>query len=316
MKTLIIGSRRSRLAQIQSQLISKKLCAHWADLTVKIELMDTQGDLNRRDPLPAIGGKGLFTLELENALREHRIDLAVHSLKDLPVEDSPGLTVVAISERAAANDVLVSRLAARLEDLPPNAVVGTSSLRRAAQVLALRPDLRIKDIRGNVDTRLRKLDKPVQGYDAIILAQAGLDRLGHVDLAHAHPIPETVMLPAPGQGALAVQGRVDDPETSRYLEALNHLVTRAAVTAERAFLAALGGGCSLPVGALALPEAGELFLRCTVAEPAGQRIIKVEGRGVIESALELGRRMAEKALAQGAETLLSFDDTSSLLKMN
>lgn len=304
MKTLTIGSRRSKLAQAQSELVGQMLTAAWDNLKITIELIDTRGDLNRRDPLPAIGGKGLFTAELEEALRQQRIDLAVHSLKDLPVEDSPGLTVVAIPRRAAVGDLLVSRKAARLEDLPPGAVVGTSSLRRAAQILALRPDLRIKDIRGNVDTRLRKLDDPRQGYDAILLAQAGLQRLGRANLEYAHPLPPAVVLPAPGQGALAIQGRLDDPETSHYLQRLEHLPTRAAVTAERTFLAALGGGCSLPVGALADASNDQLNLQGLIASPDGRRVIRVNGSGSIEQAQALGKQLAGEALAQGARELL------------
>jgi hydroxymethylbilane synthase len=304
-KTLIIGSRRSPLAQTQSNIVRQMLLAAWDNLRIEIVLMDTQGDLNRHDPLPAIGGKGLFTAELEAALREHRIDLAVHSLKDLPVEDSPGLAVVAVPERADSQDLLISHRAARLEDLPERAVVGTSSLRRAAQILALRPDLQIKDIRGNVDTRLRKLNDSTYGYDAILLARAGLERLGHTDLDYAHPIPSNVMLPAPGQGALAVQARVDDSVINPYLQALEHLPTRAAVTAERAFLAGLGGGCALPVGALATVTGHELVLQGVVVSPNGQRVIRVSGSASIESAQALGRQLAAEALAQGASELLA-----------
>lgn len=304
MKTLTIGSRRSQLAQTQSNLVRQQLLAAWDDLEVKIELIDTQGDLNRRDPLPSIGGKGLFTLELEEALRQRRIDLAVHSLKDLPVEDSPGLTVIAIPERAATQDVLVSRVASSVEALPQNAVVGTSSLRRAAQLLACRPDLRIKDIRGNVDTRLRKLDDPAHGYNAIVLAKAGLDRLGHSDLEHAHPVPSETMLPAPGQGALGVQGRADDLEVTRILKVLDDPATRAAVTAERAFLAGLGGGCSLPVAALGSIAGTELTLRALVAGADGQGLIKLQSKRTIELAASLGDELAQEALAQGARVLL------------
>jgi len=228
----------------------------------------------------------------------------VHSLKDLPVEDSPGLAVIAIPERAATQDVLVSRVATSVKALPQNAVVGTSSLRRAAQLLACRPDLQIKDIRGNVDTRLRKLDDPAHGYDAIVLAKAGLDRLGHSDLAHAHPIPSETMLPAPGQGALGVQGRADDLEVARYLKVLDHPETRAAVTAERAFLAGLGGGCSLPVAALGSIAGTELALQALVAGVDGQGLIKLQSKETIELAASLGDELAQKALAQGAGVLL------------
>jgi hydroxymethylbilane synthase len=301
---LIIGSRRSLLAQTQSNLVRQMLLVTWDDVAVQIELIDTRGDLNRHAPLPQIGGKGLFTAELEEALRQRRVDLAVHSLKDLPVDDSEGLAVVAIPERAGTEDMLISRQAARLEALPDGAVVGTSSLRRAAQVLALRPDLRIKDIRGNVDTRLRKLDDPAQGYDAILLARAGFQRLEHTDLDHAHLIPPAQVLPAPGQGALGIQGRADDPETRRYLAALDHAPTRAAVTAERAFLAGLGGGCSLPVGALGRVSDGQIELQALVARPDGQRVIRVSGSGPISAPAALGHQLAQEALAQGARELL------------
>ncbi len=304
MKTITIGSRRSPLARAQTDLVRQLLLDSWPDLEVQIHLMDTQGDLNRTDPLPTIGGKGLFTLELEEALRSGRIDLAVHSLKDLPVEDSSGLTVLAIPERAPVHDLLVSRFASQVEDLPEGAVIGTSSLRRAAQLLAARPDLRMKDIRGNVDTRLRKLDDPELGYTAIILAQAGLHRLGHTDLDHAHPIPFELMLPAPGQGALGIQGRADDPDISRYLRPLDHLPTRAAVTAERSFLAGLGGGCSLPVGALAQVEGDELELWGIIASADGEELIRLDIYGPVDQAEWLGRQLAEAALEAGAGGLL------------
>ncbi|GAB4447345.1 MAG: hydroxymethylbilane synthase [Anaerolineae bacterium] len=303
MTTLTIGSRRSQLAQTQSNMVRQQLLAAWPELTVNIELIDTRGDINRTDPLPEIGGKGLFTLELEEALRDGRIDLAVHSLKDLPVEDSPGLAVVAIPLRAATSDLLVSRRAAQVEDLPPGAVVGTSSLRRAAQLLALRPDLKMKDIRGNVETRLRKLDDPAHGYDAIILAQAGLNRLGF-DLDYAHPIPPALMLPAPGQGALGVQGRADDPDTNRYLAALDDAPTRAAATAERAFLNGLGGGCSVPVGALAVVEDGRLRLQGVVASVNGRQVIRVKANGLTDQPQALGQALAREAIEQGARELL------------
>ncbi len=302
--TLTIGSRRSLLAQVQTNLVRDMLGAAWPELAVEITFIDTQGDLNRHDPLPAIGGKGLFTAELEAALRERRIDLAVHSLKDLPVEDSPGLTVIAIPQRAEPQDMLISHRAVRIEDLPPGALVGSSSLRRAAQLLALRPDLRLKDIRGNVDTRLRKLDDPAQGYDAIILARAGLTRLGHTALPHAHPIPLAVMLPAPGQGALAIQTRAADPATGRYLQVLDHAPTRAAVTAERAFLAGLGGGCSVPVAALGTVAEGQLTLQALVATPDGRQVIRVNGSDSLEAAQALGQCLAAEALSQGARGLL------------
>lgn len=304
MPTITLGSRRSLLAQTQTRLIGQLLQAAWPDLQLNTQLLDTQGDLNRRDPLPTIGGKGLFTLELENALRQGEIDLAVHSLKDLPIEDSPGLTIVAVPERATPHDMLISRHATRLEDLPEGAIIGTSSLRRAAQILAIRPDMQIKDIRGNVDTRLRKLDDSAEGYTAIILAQAGLNRLGY-HLDYARPIPFEVMLPAPGQGALGVQGRADDESIRAYMQSLDHADTRAAVTAERAFLAGLGGGCALPVAALATINDSQVSLQALVAKPDGLRFIKVNGHAPITDAAMLGQSLAQEALAHGARQLLA-----------
>ncbi len=304
-KTLVIGSRRSALAQAQSNLVRELLLAAWNNVEITIELIDTRGDLNREDPLPAIGGKGLFTAELEAALRDRRIDLAVHSLKDLPVEDSPALSIVAIPKRASTQDMLICHKANRLETLPGGAVVGTSSLRRASQILALRSDLRIKDIRGNVHTRLRKVNDPLYGYDATLLAQAGLERLGQLELDYAHPLPHSVMLPAPGQGALAIQGRANDPDVTRYLQALEHPPTRIAVTAERSFLAGLGGGCSLPVAALGQVEAGRLDLQALVASPDGRKVIKVSGGASLEAARTLGEQLAKQTLAKGADRLLA-----------
>ncbi|MDM8527954.1 hydroxymethylbilane synthase [Anaerolineales bacterium HSG24] len=302
---LIIGSRKSTLAQTQTNMVKQMLLTRWPELTVEIDLIDTRGDLNRTDPLPEIGGKGLFTLELEDALRTGRIDLAVHSLKDLPVEDSPDLAVVAIPTRAAAQDMLVSRQAQTIAQLPKNAVVGTSSRRRAAQILVLRPDVTIRDIRGNVDTRLRKLDDPDQVYDAILLAQAGLDRLGY-KLEHAHPLPLEQMLPAPGQGALGIQGRTDDTRVNPYLQALDDPVTRSQVTAERAFLNSLGGGCSLPVGAWATMSDDRITLQGMVASLDGKTVIKIEDDAPIVEAEQLGRKVAQNAIDQGATALLEI----------
>ena len=303
---LIIGSRKSILAQTQTNMVKQMLLTRWPDLIVEIDLIDTRGDLNRTDPLPEIGGKGLFTLELEEALRTRQIDLAVHSLKDLPVEDSPELAVVAIPTRAAAQDMLISRQAQTIAQLPQNAVVGTSSHRRAAQILTLRPDIIIKDIRGNVDTRLRKLDDPDQGYDAILLAQAGLDRLGY-KLEHAHPIAHEQMLPAPGQGALGIQGRADDARVNGYLQALDDPMTRSLVTAERSFLNCLGGGCSLPVGAWATLSDDRITLHGLVASLDGKTVIKIEESAPIAEAEKLGQTVAQNAIIQGATALLEID---------
>jgi len=304
--TLILGSRTSDLALWQSNHVIRCLQAAWPTLTCRIEPFITQGDRTQAQgkALPAIGGKGLFTAELEDALRHGRIDLAVHSLKDLPVEDSPGLTLGAITTRADVHDVLVARNGWTLATLPPGAVVGTSSTRRAAQLLAYRPDFVIKTIRGNVATRVRKVTDGE--YDATLLAAAGLERL---ELLHhvTEFIPFAVMLPAPGQGALGIQCRADDSVTLALLAAINDGDVRAAVTAERAFLHGLGGGCSAPVAAYATRAPGApLQLTALVGSPDGKAILRVAGDAQAgEDSLALGERLAQQALAAGATALLS-----------
>jgi hydroxymethylbilane synthase len=263
-------------------------------------LYTTRGDRELSRPLPSIGGKGLFTAEIEAALRAGEIDLAVHSLKDLPVEESEGLVIGAVLERADFHDVLVSRHNLPLADLPPQPRIGTSSPRRAAQILAARPDAQIVPIRGNVDTRLRKAAS--DEYDAIVLAAAGLARLGleeHV----TQRLPLDVMLPAPGQGALAAQCRADDEAILALLRPIHHRPTWAAVTAERAFLDGLGGGCAVPVAAYAAYHEGELALRGLIATPDGKQLVRVTGRGPAEDAVGLGHRLAEEALAQSGKAV-------------
>jgi hydroxymethylbilane synthase len=303
--SLVIGSRGSALARWQTDWVKARLEALWPGLTCRIEIFQTSGDRILNRPLPEIGGKGLFTEELEAALLEGRIDLAVHSLKDLPVENPAGLSVGAIPERADARDILVSARYAKLEELPVGAKVGTSSLRRGAQLLALRPDLRLESLRGNVDTRI---GKAMAGeYDAIVLAAAGVTRLGRA-ASIACFLPFETMLPAPGQGALGIQCRAADEATLGALAALDHADTRASVTAERAFLSGLGGGCSAPVAALAVSASGassgkNLELRGLVASPDGKRVVRVSGSG--SDALELGARLAKEALAKGAREILA-----------
>jgi hydroxymethylbilane synthase len=262
-------------------------------------VIQTTGDRILDRPLPEIGGKGLFTQELESELLEGRLDAAVHSLKDLPVEDSPGLVLAAVPLRADARDALVSPRGWTLSSLPEGAVVGTSSLRRSAQLLALRPDLNIQSLRGNVDTRLRKV---LEGqYDAIVLAAAGMQRLGQEEHI-TQLLPFEVMLPAPGQGALAVQARIDDRQTLEHLSALEDRPTRLAVTAERAFLTGLGGGCSVPVAAFASFENGEIRMYGLVASPDGKQVIRVHGSG--DDPHLLGSNLALQAVEQGARSLL------------
>ena len=309
---LTIGTRSSALARWQTDWALNRLRAAWPELVCETKLFRTSGDKILDKPLPEIGGKGLFTEELENALRCGEIDIAVHSLKDLPIDNAAGLTVGAIGERGDPRDVLISRQYYTLAGLPQGARVGTSSLRRAAQLLAARPDLNIFSLRGNVDTRLRKA---TQGeYDAIVLAAAGVLRLGFSSHIISEYLSFDVMLPAPGQGAIAVQCRSDDQRTIDLLCLIDHAPTRSAVTAERAFLDGLGGGCSAPVAAYAqsavssqqsaIPQ-GRFAVSLTglVASTDGQRIIRVNDDGT--DPLALGHELARRALAQGARELLS-----------
>jgi hydroxymethylbilane synthase len=258
-------------------------------------VITTKGDRDLTTALPEIGGKGLFTYELEQALREGRVHAAVHSLKDLPTEESPGLTIGAIPQRADVRDVLVSPAGLTLDELPAGAVVGTSSNRRQAQILAYRPDLRIQPIRGNIDTRIRKVQEGQ--YDAILLAAAGIIRLGLQEHITQY-LPLELMLPAPGQGALAVQCREDDEETLRLLRAIEQPATRQATTAERAFLSGLGGGCSLPVGALAEILGGVITLRGIVASPDGKQILRLTATG--DDPILVGQDLAQQAIMRGA----------------
>lgn len=299
---LTFATRPSALARWQTQWVMRALQRLHPRLECEEKIITTQGDKILDKPLPEIGGKGLFTQELENALLNGYVHCAVHSLKDLPVENPAGLTIGCIPARAEARDALISKNGYTLATLPEGASVGTSSLRRAAQLLALRPDLNIKSLRGNVDTRLRKaLDGQ---YDAIVLAGAGLTRLG-LESHVTEWLPLDVMLPAPGQGALAVQCRADDSATLELLAALEDESTRKCVSAERAFLQALGGGCAVPVAANAVVSEQLPVISVTglVISEDGKKVVKVNGEG--SDALELGKRLANQALAQGANEILA-----------
>jgi len=297
---LIFATRPSALARWQTQRVIQLLKAQWDDLSFEEMVITTKGDTTLDRPLPEIGGKGLFTYELEQALLEGRADAAVHSLKDLPTEDPSGLMVGGIPQRADCRDVWICPSGYSLEDIPASSVVGTSSIRRQAQLLARRPDLRVKSIRGNVDTRLRKV---LEGqYDAIILAAAGVIRLGlqeHI----THYIPFEIMLPAPGQGALAIQCRADDENMLDRLTAVHNQSTSLAVTAEREFLSALGGGCSLPIGALATIEGDEIRLQVVISAPDGGQTIRLVLTD--DDPHLLGQGLALQAIAEGAADLIS-----------
>jgi hydroxymethylbilane synthase len=300
-RPLVIGTRGSKLARWQTDWVCAALARAWPELRIELRPFLTTGDRLLEQPLPAIGGKGVFTEELEHALRANEIDLAVHSLKDLPVADAPGLALGAIGPREDARDVLVTRDGGTFATLPHAARLGTSSPRRAAQLLAARPDLKLLPLRGNVDTRVRKA---LSGeYDAVVLAAAGVLRLGLGEHIGEY-LPFEQMLPAPGQGAIAIQCRAGDERVQSLLRPLDHAQTRAAVTAERAFLAGLGGGCAAPIAAYASPGPGtSLALSGLVASLDGQRVIRVSGHG--EDALALGAELAAQALAQGARELLA-----------
>jgi hydroxymethylbilane synthase len=299
------ATRPSILARWQTRWTINALDAIWPNISFEETIITTSGDKILDRPLPEIGGKGLFTSELEKALVEGQVDAAVHSLKDLPVQDSPGITIAAIPVRAEVRDVLVSADGSNLDSLPEGARVGTSSMRRASQLLAYRPDLHPEPIRGNVDTRLRKVEE--RQYDAIVLASAGLVRLG-LERYITQWLPLDLMLPAPGQGALAVQARAGDERTLALLAPLEDLPSRRAVEAERAFLSHLGGGCSLPVAAYAEEISSYLQLRGLVSSVDGRHVINLTGEGYDPQ--EVGKALAVRALQEGAASLLSSQSYS------
>jgi hydroxymethylbilane synthase len=304
MKPLRIGTRHSQLALWQTNYILEQLQHYHPTRQIEVIHFTTQGDRIIDKPLPEIGGKGLFTLELERALTAGEIDLAIHSLKDLPTEMPAGFTIGAIPPRGSVFDALVSQDGSLLEALPYAAVIGTSSLRRAAQLKAYRPDLQTQPIRGNVETRLRKTLDPSGGYQGTVLALAGLERLGKSDVV-TQVLAGQIMLPAPGQGAIAVQCRADDPDVLVVLAPLDHTETRSCVNAERAFLQYLEGGCSLPVSAHATLSGETLHLIGRVNNLDGRKTITVEGTSIASESLELGFRLAQEALTQGAADLLA-----------
>jgi hydroxymethylbilane synthase len=302
-RTIRLGTRGSALARWQTEHVRDLLAHRTRSLQAELVVLATSGDRTLDVPLAQMGGKGAFTAELEQALRDGAIDLAVHSLKDLPTADSEGLVIGAIIERADPCDILITRAGHTLATLPEGARLGTSSRRRSAQLLQRRPDLTIVDIRGNVDTRLRKALDPEGPYDGVVLAQAGIERLGLM-VEHAERLSFDVMLSAPGQGALAVQCR-DDAAVLALLAPINHEPTQLAVTAERAFLAGLGGGCATPVAALGMVEGDRLTLRGRVTRPDGREQMDVAGNSPtsLDAARALGERLATEVLRHGAAWL-------------
>jgi hydroxymethylbilane synthase len=294
---LRIGSRGSQLALWQSNHIRARLEEHGH--RVEIEIIKTTGDQIPDIALAKVGTKGMFTKEIEEALLGARIDLAVHSLKDLPTDIPPALEIAAVTERANPRDAFCSFKYESLAALPHGAQVGTSSLRRQAQIIRLRPDLRVHPVRGNVDTRVRKLE--AGEFDAMVLAAAGLDRLGRTEVVRQILAPE-VMCPAAGQGALGVEIRAADSVTRRMLEFLDDAAARATTTCERALLKRLGGGCQVPIGALAEFRGKVLHLEAIVADPAGSRLIR-ESQDGFDPVL-LGEAVGETLLRRGGDAIL------------
>ena len=298
---LRIATRRSRLALWQAEHVASLLRGAHAGLEIELVPIVTQGDRIQDRSLAAIGGKGLFIKELEVALEEGRADLAVHSMKDVPGELPPGLGIAAVLERADPRDALLAASARRLDDLPRGARVGTSSLRRRAQLMAARPDLAIEALRGNVDTRLRRLD--AGEMDAIVLACAGLIRLGLESRITARLDPE-ISLPAVAQGVIGIECRCADSRTHGLVNVLEHAGTRIAMDAERAFAHRLGGSCQSPIAAYARLEGKRLILDGLVAEPDGTRLWRDTLCGGTEDPAAVGRQLAERILAAGAGPLL------------
>lgn len=298
---LRIATRQSPLALWQANFVKSALEQRFPELSVELVTMVTKGDIILDTPLAKIGGKGLFVKELELALLEGRADLAVHSMKDVPMEFPEGLGLAAICEREDPRDAFVSNKYASLEELPKGAVVGTSSLRRQCQLMAAYPDLTVKSLRGNVGTRLAKLDNGE--YDAIILASAGLIRLGLSERIRSF-ISTEQSLPAAGQGAVGIETRLNDERVLAYVKALNHQPTAYCVMAERAMNRHLQGGCQVPIGGFAELHNGKLHLRALVGALDGSEIIRASGQAIAENAKALGVEIAEKLLKQGADKIL------------
>jgi len=301
-RRIVIATRESRLALWQSEYVKSRLEALYPDCRVELLGMTTRGDQILDRPLAKVGGKGLFVKELENALLDGRADIAVHSMKDVPMQLEQPFALPCIMARETPLDAFVSSRFASLEDMPPGSVVGTSSLRRAAQLLAQYPYLSITSLRGNLDTRLRKLDEGQ--YDAIVLAVAGLKRLGLGERIRSE-LPADISLPAVGQGALGIECLAARTDVIRWLEPLRDSETAACVIAERAMSRALAGSCEVPLGGYAQIRRDGLFLRGFVALPDGSRIARAELTGTIDGAEALGLELAEALRAQGADEILA-----------
>ncbi len=302
MSRLVIATRKSPLALAQAHWVADRLCAQQSGLEIELKKIVTQGDKILDVALAKVGGKGLFVKEIEEALLRGDADLAVHSMKDVPAQLPEGLIIAGVSEREDVRDALVSKNGQGLSDLPPDAKIGTSSLRRGAQLLALRPGFQIFSIRGNVQTRLKKMEE--QGLDAVILASAGLSRLGLSNLI-TEKIPVQTLLPAVGQGALGLECREDDKETRRLVLGISDATTAAAVEAERAFLARLEGGCQVPIAGYAVVEGADVAFGGLVSSLDGKQVIRGQGRAKREKAANLGRQVAQEVLDRGGREILA-----------
>lgn len=299
MRKIKLGTRASKLALLQSELVAAELRKKFPALEIELVKIQTTGDKVLDSPLSKIGGKGLFTKEIENALAEKKIDLAVHSLKDVPNEISTQFKIAAVTKRAHPFDALVSNNFSSLAELPKGAVIGTSSLRRAAQILSFYPKLKVANLRGNVDTRLKKLD--AGEFDAIILAAAGLERLGYGDRIKQIL---TEIIPAAGQGALAVEIRADDSELAEIVQVLNDEKTFTATKIERDFLKVIGGSCQIPVGIFASISDDKVYARAVVAALDGKKIVKDFSIAPLDKLQTFGSDLAEKILADGGREIL------------
>ena len=300
-RTIRLGTRGSPLALVQTHWVEAQLRALHPGLATDVVIIKTSGDKLKDVPLAQVGGKGLFIKEIEEALLAGEVDLAVHSLKDMPAEMPPGCTLGAVPPREDCRDAFISQRYASLGEIPGGGRVGTGSLRRKVQILHRRPDLEVVHLRGNVETRLRKLE--TEGLDAIILAAAGLRRLGLGHVARGC-LAETEMLPAIGQGALGLEVRVDDQEMLELLAPMNHLSTQVAVTAERAFLARLEGGCLVPVAALGRLAGDSLEVEALISDLEGRRFLQDRLVGPPKEAGSMGRRLAEMLLDRGGREIL------------
>jgi len=300
-QTIRIATRRSPLALWQAEFVRSSLIALHPGIKVELIKMVTQGDKILDTPLAKVGGKGLFVKELELGMLQGEADIAVHSMKDVPVEFPDGLHLGVICQREDPSDAFVSNNYSTIKALPHGAIVGTSSLRRQCQLRAWRPDLQIKDLRGNVNTRLSKLDK--SEYDAIILASAGLKRLGFQDRIR-HSLDIAISLPAVGQGAVGIECRIDDESINELIAPLNHETTRVCVSAERAMNRRLEGGCQVPIAGYAVLEFDQIKLSGLVGQPDGKQVVRGHVEGPAKDAEQLGVRLADDLLSRGAKQIL------------